>query len=499
MMLFRSRINLLLLLGVSVAVVVSTQTMAQTQFTRVYGGNGYDFGAEVIQTSDNGYLVAGESSSFDAGLSSQILLFKTDDAGYVEWRKTYGGSLADNAESMTETSDGHLLIGGITETATKSYQFYALKLTLTGDTVWTRKYGGQDWDLCKQVVALNDGGFAMIGETYSYGKGGADFFVVRADSNGDTLWTKTYGGEQNDIAESIALADDGGFFLAGHTESFGAGAMDMYVIRTDADGDTLWTETFGGPLDDKCFAVAATADGGYVLAGGTHNLTPDKADFLLRKEGGTQQWVQTESKGGDNYFTDVIIEPGTQNVTVVGYVTEGIFGGADGRILRFGADGIWNNVAITHGTQQLDQFNDVKLTSDFGYIMVGTTQGYLNRFDDVWLVKGNTQGDAVGPELDVDEIIAEDGASRSVAIFPNPAVHDCTFSIEDFDVLLSEIHGSISLRILAVDGKVVHSETLTSGQTQLSLSNYSSGLYFYQLVSDRGVVLATGKLAKTDG
>ena len=134
------------------------EVQGQAQLTRVYGGEGYDFGAEVIQTTDGGYLIAGSSSSFDNDLSSQVLVFKTDQWGNVEWRKSLGGEFADQAESMVESADGNLLVAGFTETVNSTYQFYALKLTTEGDTIWTRHYGGSEWDFCRQVAALPDGG-----------------------------------------------------------------------------------------------------------------------------------------------------------------------------------------------------------------------------------------------------------------------------------------------------------------------------------------------------
>lgn len=471
------------------------EVMAQGQLTRVYGGEGYDFGAEVIQTQDGGYLIAGSSSSFDTDLSSQVLVFKVDQWGNVEWRKTHGGDFADQAESMVESSDGHLLASGFSETIGNTYQVYALKLTMDGDTVWTKKYGGSHWDFCKQAVALSDGGFALFGQTYSYGAGEGDFYLIRINSDGDTLWTRTYGGELDESGESIALADDGGFFLAGTTESFGAGGKDMFVVRTNSDGDTLWTKTFGGVEDDICNAVAAAADGGYILAGGTYNLTPGKSDFVLRKEDGTQQWVKTESKPGDNFLTDVIVESGTQNVTTVGYLTESNeYGGVDGRILRYGADGVWNNVAKNHGTSEMDFFADVKLTADGGYVILGTSQGYLNRFDDVWLVKTNNQGLSAPPTLAVNDInIGEE--SFAVRVAPNPFSNDAYLMMDGFDVVRRNYSKPIQINVYNTVGKLVHSQMISSGKNYLELDNVAAGILSYQLVSGNNL-LATGKLIK---
>lgn len=466
---------------------------AQIKFSRVYGGNSYDTGAEVIQTPDDGFLVAGTTGSFGAE-SGQILLTKTDPEGYVEWRRFYGNEYADQASSMQITSDGHLIIAGNTETADSSYQMYAMKMTFSGDTIWTRNYGGADWDFCRQVVALSDGGFALFGQSFS--SGDPDFSLIRINSDGDQLWTKTYGGSAEESGESIALASDGGFYLAGHTKSFGEGMNDMYVVRTDNDGDTLWTETFGGPLEDVCYSVAETIDSGYVLAGGTENNTPGISDMIIRKENAADTWVTYESRGGDAYFTDVLVEPGTGNLVVVGYHGNGGFGKEDARILRYGnLGGVWNGVARSHGSPEIDRFVDVKRCSDNGYVMVGYTQGFLNRFDDIYLVKAGNDGIAAQPELGVDEIVLN-GGRFDVSVGPTPfgAVEPQLF-IQDFESVVKEINDPISVVVYNSVGQAVSTTSVVSYQTVLAMSHLDNGIYYYQLEASN-TVLATGKLVK---
>ena len=233
------------------------EVAAQPLFTRVFGGDSYDTGAEVIQLADSSYLVAATTGSF--GLQSgQIMLIKIDASGYEQWRRFYGGQYSDKAESMQLSSDGNLIIAGTSEVTGGGYQFYAAKMTLSGDTIWTRTYGGSNWDFCKQVAALSDGGFALFGQSFNTGDG--DFHLVRIDAQGDTLWTRNYGGQELESGQSIAVAMDGGFYLAGHTESYGAGESDMYVVRTNEFGDTIWTKTFGGVEETLAQALRALAE-----------------------------------------------------------------------------------------------------------------------------------------------------------------------------------------------------------------------------------------------
>lgn len=471
-------------------------SLAQQQFIQVHGGGSYDFGTGVIETND-GYLVAGYTSSFDPGFSSQILIMGVNDNGFSPWRKTYGSTLSEVATDFVKspTSDEYL-IAGFTETIDQTYQALAMKFDANGDTLWTRTYGGSEWDFCNSAVALSNGGFALVGQTFSDGAVNGDFYLIRIDSNGDTLWTKSFGGEGEDEGNSIAATTDGGFLLAGTTTSFGAGGLDMYVVRTDLNGDTLWTKTYGGVEDDVCNDIAMSANGDFVIVGGSYNLTPGKSDFIIRKQTptGDDVWVKSDSRDGDNFLTDVIIEPSTQYVTVVGYLTDGPFGGEDGRILRYGPGGTWNGVAKDHGSGEKDRFEDVKLASDGGYIIVGSTQGYYERFDDVWLVKTDFDGLTVPEELGVDEIETEQGTFK-VCFVPNPVTDIAAFSISGFADLLKDNNEVLELRVLNAVGQLELIQAINTANTLFQAGDLSPGIKFYQLISE-SKLLATGKFLK---
>lgn len=474
---------------------IASATFAQDQFISVFGGDGYDYGVEVMQTADNGYLIAGTTSSFNPGMSSQHSLLKVSEYGHLEWRKTFGGAFSDVTNTMVEAADGNLLLVGFQETIENSYQFSALKLTPAGDSIWAKSYGMEGWDICKDAVATPDGGFALLGQSYGSGNEDSDFLLVRIDMNGDTLWTKTYGGAEDESGESISLTDDGGFYLAGNTESFGAGGVDWYVIRTDANGDTIWTETYGGIEDDFCHTIESTADGGYVVAGGSYNIIPDRMQWWLKKEGGTQQWTKTENHVGDSYISDVLIEP-NQNVTIIGNMTPGPNEGGDGRIARYGFDGVWNGVGKDHGSSKLDEFLDVKKTSDGGYIIVGRTESYLERLDDVWLIKTDANGFTTNFPAGIDEILVGE-ESFEVRVVPNPVNEQSSLLIDGYQTIAANQGKPIELRVYNSVGRLVLSEQVNSSSTVLEVETLATGIHFYQLVS--GVeLLATGKLVKAN-
>jgi len=473
--------------------LVSVDSFAQLWMQRVYGGQSYDFGREVIQTADDGYLIAGSTGSF--GLeSAEVMLIKTTDLGHVEWRKYYGGPFADQAESMELGLDGNYVVGGFTERIGKSYDAYALKIEPDGDTIWTKHYGGELWDFAKQLVTLSDGGVALFGQTYSYGAGNGDFYLLRLNADGDTLWTKTYGGPELESGESIALMPDGGFALAGFTESYGAGGRDGYLVRTDADGDTLWTKTYGGVEDDHIYAVCTTLSGGLALAGGTNSQGAGKSDFMILKvdASGVYEWSFIDGGPLDDYWYD-LIEDGVGNFIAVGYTEDGPGGLDDYKIIRVGPDSIWNGVATSYGGGGTERAYDIKQTSDNGYVIIGNSDGFLFRFDDVYLVKTDYDGVTIPfVDVSVDEIITEDQTFK-VAIGPNPFFEIPTLQIQNFTELQSSLDSPIEIKVYSAVGSLVYTSEANRGITRLTGLEVSKGIYAYQLVSG-GSVLATGKM-----
>jgi hypothetical protein len=146
---------------------------------------------------------------------------------------------------------------------------YLIKTNPSGDTQWTRTYGGDSADYGYSVQQTSDGGYIVAGWTASFGAGDHDVYLIKTNASGDTQWTRTYGGTSRDYANSVQQTSDGGYIVAGLTESFGAGGYDVYLIKTDASGDMRWTRTYGDTSDDEGNSVQQTSDGGYIVAGGT--------------------------------------------------------------------------------------------------------------------------------------------------------------------------------------------------------------------------------------
>ncbi len=262
--------------------LIRTDVYGNTLWTRTYGGSNTDYAWTVQQTTDKGYIIGAHSGSFGAG-SHDVYLIKCNPTGDVMWTKVYGGSSADGAYSIQQTMDGGYIISAHTSSfGAGQHDIYLIKTDDNGDTLWTKTYGGSNGDFLRAVHQTTDSGYVLVAETFSFGAGSSDVYLVRTNSSGDTLWTKTYGGILSDYGYSVRQTTDGGYIVAGHTESFGI-AGDVYVLRTDVNGDLLWAKSYGGTGKDNGWSVQQTIDGGYVIAGYSESFGAGNKDVYLIK------------------------------------------------------------------------------------------------------------------------------------------------------------------------------------------------------------------------
>jgi len=279
--------------------LIKTNSSGDTLWTRTYGGTGTDIGKSVQQTTDEGYIVTGYTESYGMG-ESDVYLIKTDSLGDTLWTKTYVGGDQNYGRSVQQTADGgYIVAGDAIFYGAGGYDVYLIKTDSLGDTLWTKTYGGGEGDFGYSVQQTTDGGYIVAGYTWSYGVGESDVYLIKTDSLGDTLWTKTYGGGEGDFSHSVQQTTDGGYIVAGHTMSYGVGGRDVYLINTNASGDTLWTKTYGGGDFDIGYSVQQTTDGGYIVAGHTESYGEGEMDFYLIRikpeEGGIKEEINIGS------------------------------------------------------------------------------------------------------------------------------------------------------------------------------------------------------------
>ncbi len=263
--------------------LVKTDPNGNMIWNKTYGGANDDYGVSVVQTSDGGYAMAGWTNSSGVGVINAWLV-KTDALGNMIWNKTYGGAGDNYAVSVVQTSDKGYVLAGFTDSfGAGGYDFWLVKTDASGNMQWNQTYGGTGNDRGECVKQTSDGGYAIAGSTSSFGAGNDDFWLVKTDPDGNMIWNKTYGGSGDDEAYSMIQTSDGGYALAGYTDSFGAGNDDFWLVKTDAPGNMQWNQTYGGTAYSEAYCVIQTSDGGYALAGYTDSFGNSGHKFYLVK------------------------------------------------------------------------------------------------------------------------------------------------------------------------------------------------------------------------
>jgi uncharacterized delta-60 repeat protein len=320
--------------------VVKLDSNGDIQWEKTYGGPNGDNAWAVQQTSDSGYIVAGYTGSFGGSLDFWVL--KLDSTGNIQWQKTYGGNGFDGCYSpstLTQTLDGGYIIAGYTNSyGAGNSDFWVLKLDSTGDIQWQKTYGGAGYDKAYSIKQTSDEGYIIAGETESFGAENYDFWVIKLNSNGVVQWQKTYGGNNMDIARSIAQTSNGGFIVAGETYSFEAGSADLWILKLDPNGDVQWQKAYGGSEFERAWDVLQTSDGGYIATGQSSSFE-NYADFWLLKldSNGNITWERTFGGTDSDYAYSV-------NQTSDGYVVAGwaysLYSQGGFCVLKLNSDGL---------------------------------------------------------------------------------------------------------------------------------------------------------------
>ena len=361
-------------------------------FQNTFGGDSLDMGYSVQQTNDGGYVLTGSTNSYGNG-DSDVYLIKTDGNGDSLWTRTFGGENQDYCNSVQQTTDGGYIITGRTESyGAGNKDVYLIKTDGNGDSLWTKTFGGTSFDNGISVQQTNDGGYIILGGTESYGAGNRDIYLIKTDGNGDSLWTKTFGGASQDFGNSVKQTNDGGYIVTGVTESYGAGNKDAYLIKTDASGDSLWTKTFGGLKFDLGNFVEQTDDGGYIVTGRTASFGAGSLDIYLIKTDGNGDLLWAKTFGGSSFDLGFSL----QQTTDGGYI---IIGGTDSYgsgdrdvyLIKTDVNGdlIW---AKTFGGSGFDLGTSIQQTTDGGYIILGGTDSFGNGDRDLLLIKADGNG-----------------------------------------------------------------------------------------------------------
>jgi hypothetical protein len=368
-------------------------------FENTIGGPSQDIGRSAIQTSDNQYAAVGYTSSFGAG-NSDVWLVKVLPTGFPRWTKTFGGPGVDLGLCLRETKpDQGLIIAGYTDSyGAGGYDCYLIKTDSTGTAQWSKTYGGADWDMAYSVSLTSDGGYILTGGTYSYGAGDEDVYLIKINANGDTLWTKTFGGKKQDEGRSVKQTMDGGYIIVGTTKSFRDTVNgDAYIIRTDPNGNMLWQKSYGGTFTDDAHDIIEFADSTLYFVGGSYSYCQgspgSNEDVITGKLASTGDSLHILNWGGsaDDRAESIIELTPTRCIVLCNSKSYG-YANNTFDFWAFYSDqyGDWiTGNTFGDASKPSDEVGySICRTNDNGYLMCGYSTGFnTNGIPDFFLVK----------------------------------------------------------------------------------------------------------------
>ncbi len=453
------------------AILLPAFLHAQITFKRTYGGSSDDLGYSVEQTVDGGYVVAGTTRSFGAG-GWDVYLIKTDSIGDTLWTKTFGDTNAEVGYSICQTSDGGCIIAGKTEGLMGNGDAYVVKTDANGETLWTRTYGvlTGSANAVLSVQQTGDSGYILAG--YEYLDGDSRVHLIKTNPSGDTLWTKHYIAvhTQEYFGESVEQTKDGGYIIAGHTNSHYDSHGDAYLVKTNAEGDSLWTRRCGGSGNDQGYSVRQAADGGYITAGYTRSYGAGGADVYLIKTDVNGDTLWTHAFGGASDDVGYSVQQtADSDYIIAGYTCSFGAGDADVHLIKTDQNGhaMWTR---TFGGTGDDVGYSVEQTADGGYIVAGYTNSLGAGGDDVYLIKTDSMGLAVAEQ----KANSTRASALSLSCEPNPSSGTTTVRLSPFALRLSPL----TLRMYDSQGRMVLSREVSTSSFPLSTSDLPSGAYF---------------------
>ncbi|HYV93035.1 MAG TPA: T9SS type A sorting domain-containing protein [Chitinophagales bacterium] len=421
------------------------------QWQKSFGGSNFDgaYYQASQQTTDGGYIVVGQTNSSDGDATGNHggydgLVVKTDANGNIIWEKMYGGTATDELECMQQTADGGYIVGGTSNSTNGDirathggYDDFAIKLGTNGDTVWSKTYGGSNTEYFNGVRQTSDGGYIFGGYGSSAdgdflnNHGGNDFEVVKIDANGNKVFATALGGPGDEAAYMINTTSDGGSIIAGESNANGGevtgnhGGYDYWVVKLDGSGNINWAKSYGGSGNDIPLRAEQTSDGGYIVVGYTNSNDGD----VTGNHGLNDSWVLKLDPNGNLVWQKTLGGTANDAATTVQQTSDG------GYIVAGGAGSNDDDVSGNHGGAydewivKLDGSGNLKWQKCFGGTGDDQAWTITTTSDNGYIVGGfsnSNDGDVSGNHGDYDFWLVKLSPEMIPAITPSGTVTVCS-------------------------------------------------------------------------
>lgn len=459
-----------------ILILVCSQIQAQApqKFYARYGGNGYDVGYDVKQTLDKGYIITGSTSSWGAG-NTDVYLLKLDSMGHVKFQNTFGNANNDIGKEVLQLPDSSYVIVGYTSSfGFGGYDVFLVKADKYGQLEWQKTIGGTDWDFAHSIQQTTDGGYIIGGSTYSYGYGNEDGYVVKIDATGNVMWSKTFGGPEDDSFKSVIQTTDGGIALCGTTKSYGDANGDAWVFKLNSNGDSAWSKRYGGVKEDFVNKVIQISTSEILTVGGTLSYATLQQNWYTKFD------LTTGNINAD--YPDPGSKPEYYNSCAVGLngnfvgcgkSTHNVFGDQALIEIYTGNFSYLNFFPIAMG--YTDELFSVCKTKDRGFVFVGATQGNSSSLQDVFFVKTDSVGNYGNNITGITDVFSKE--SVKINAYPNP-------TSDELCIIVSNKNNNdiITFKLFNIEGiELLKGKIKTNTVNKISVSEFNNGLYYIEL------------------
>lgn len=463
-------------------------TMAQTNPGLTFGGQKNDVGYSLCITDDGGYLLAGNTRSYGSG-SNDIFLIKLNEYYQTEWTVTYGFEHQDFVRSVIAIDGGYLVTGDLWDLGLGLTDIYLQLVDYEGNKIIEKTYGTADFEKCFKAYETSVGNLLLIGYSRYFDDYGG-IYIVMTDAVGNTIWENSYGYEFDDYAMDVIENEDGSFMVIGTKDGFFEDVhanfkthdADILLIKIDVNGNEIWKKTYGENGHDFGYSIEH-ADNGYYLFGSTQSYGEGNFDMMLTKvdPDGEIEWHTTY--GGVHFDYGVSMDKNLEGDLYLLGTTKsfGQDGSTDFYLVKTDESGneIWD---LTIGGVSSDYGHQVVATSDNGCAIIGTTESYGNGEKDGLFVKVNKYGE-------IDYLVnTNDKNINNLVIAPNPMRNNGRL------IIANEILDEFTFEISTLSGVIVKQYKLSTLNTRFSTSSLSAGMYVYRLTSNNSKHILSGKL-----
>ena len=453
------------------ALICSSPLFAQQTFEGHFGKQKLDVAYSAAATNDGGYIITGLTQSM-VDSNGDIVVIKVGAHGDTTWSRTFGGPFLEGGNFVMQTADGNYMVSGHTQDfGAQDCDAFLLKLDLYGNNMWIKTYGGDSDDISESVVELPGGGFVIGGMTASYGNTGVSMnrhlYFIKTNSNGDTIWTKVYAGSGIEECYSIASMSGGGFLAACWTTSWGNSLGDGWLVRLDASGDTLWTRLYKNSADTRLYKILPTMDNGFILAGYTTAAGGANMGLVVKLDAnGNELWRKTFGDASAGIILHDVTQLPTGNFMFTG-----------GSYPTTTAGNVYILTTDAHGNKLTDQLcggtdswaNTIASQGNNSYLVAGSAAKY-----------GDPDGDLYFMELD-NTISAhvQTVAAQQARLYPNP------IRAQPAIILLpeAEANGTVHIDISAKDGRQIYSrDNIRAKDIVISRDQFPPAQYHFRII-----------------